>query len=260
MMRRILLLGLGLMCGVLTGCSSPSEPHGWFPLQPGYHWSYQVTERVSEAVEERFGDAEAVTATHIRRFDVETRAVASTDYFNDLLEGDSAPVFARYTSDGTRYFYSVTDEGVMQLGVQNLIEYRPRLRTEPLLTIPALDVLQHGISWNMPTRPYLLHSTQSHVAWNRASNGFELTFELVEEGITLATPAGRFDNCILLEGRALIGLYADPRLGYQEVEVTQKEWYAPGVGLVRLERNEPMDLAMFKGGSVQFELVSFRSP
>ena len=52
-------------------------------------------------------------------------------------------------------------------------------------------------------------------------------------------------------------MYVDPRLGYQDILLTQKEWYAPGVGLVKLIREEPLDLPMFKGGSIMMELEKY---
>ena len=258
MLPRWLLAAAAIL--ILYGCSRPTEPHDWFPLQPGLEWQYQVTEQS--------GDQKTVRRFSIETIDVrllgEFSAIENLD-LSDLVAATEArdaselEVFTRRSSDGTDYYYVAGEEGLLQLGKRTLIEKQPRWYSTARLVMPWLEEMVHGISWNLPTLPYLIHSTQGHVAWNRSSNGFELVYELVEEGITVETVAGTFDDCILLEGRALIGLYADPKLGYQEVEVVQREWYAKGVGLLRLEREEPLDMMMFKGGSLAFELIRFTS-
>ncbi|WP_221800048.1 hypothetical protein [Oceanobacter mangrovi] len=239
------LVGLALTV-LLGGCQSQQDS-SYFPLQPGYRWVYQVTESGPDLPEKQ-----------IRRFEIQTLEPQSNTRFVELT--DETQVFIRRTSDGTSYYYSRDDSGVYQLGKRNLIEKQPAVFAEPRLVMPPLDDLTNGYNWTLATRPYRIHSTRSHVAWNRALNGFDMTYELAGSDMTITTPAGRFEHCILLEGRAQVGLYADPRLGYQEVEVVQREWYAAGVGLVRFERDEPLDLEMFKGGSVRFELIALDRP
>jgi len=51
--------------------------------------------------------------------------------------------------------------------------------------------------------------------------------------------------------------YADASAGYQEILINHSEWYAPGVGLVKLERDEPLDTSIMKGGKVTMVLSSF---
>ncbi|MEZ5453663.1 MAG: hypothetical protein R3E93_12740 [Thiothrix sp.] len=73
-------------------------------------------------------------------------------------------------------------------------------------------------------------------------------------------PAGRFSFTALAcwsKVRRNLTLYADPRKGDSQVHVTTREWYAPGIGLVRLEREEPLDTDVYKGGKVTLELVEF---
>ena len=50
---------------------------------------------------------------------------------------------------------------------------------------------------------------------------------------------------------------ADARIGASEVPITQTEWYAPGVGLVLLEREEKLDTLQIVGGKVRMQLLSF---
>lgn len=240
--RLLALVWVGLFIWMISGCQQQPKADDYFPLNPGLSWSYQVT-----TISGQFRGVERLT---IENQQLETRS----DLGSDLT---TTPIAVRRTSDGTDYYLYRDNTGLYRAAKRTLIEKNPRLDTSPILVMPPLEEMRDGISWNVPTRPYLIHSTRSHVAWNRAMNPFDLTFELTSENERLELPGGTFEHCLKLEGRALIGLYADPKLGYQEVEVVQTEWYAPGVGLVKLVREEPLNLEMFTGGSKTIELVRF---
>ena len=60
-----------------------------------------------------------------------------------------------------------------------------------------------------------------------------------------------------VEGSAQLSLYSDARLGYQEIPIKTTEWYAPGVGLVKLVREEPLDTEVFEGGTITLALARF---
>jgi hypothetical protein len=70
-------------------------------------------------------------------------------------------------------------------------------------------------------------------------------------------PAGRFEKCLRLEGTGLLHVLADARVGASEVPVTHTEWYAPGVGLVKLVRSETLDTQAIVGGTITMELTAF---
>ena len=84
-----------------------------------------------------------------------------------------------------------------------------------------------------------------------------MSYRVASRDETVIVPAGKFEHCLLVEGDAKLTMFADPMTGYTDVPITTREWYAPGVGLVKLERTEPLDSSVFKGGSYVFELVGF---
>jgi len=45
--------------------------------------------------------------------------------------------------------------------------------------------------------------------------------------------------------------------GFVNVPVVQTEWYAPGVGLVKLERTETIGKSIYVGGKFSLDLESF---
>jgi hypothetical protein len=91
---------------------------------------------------------------------------------------------------------------------------------------------------------------------NNPLKSFVMSYRIAAEDETVVVPAGKFEHCLLVEGMATLTLFADPLTGYQDVSIKTREWYAPGVGLVKLERTEPLDTRVYKGGSYLFELVS----
>ena len=84
-----------------------------------------------------------------------------------------------------------------------------------------------------------------------------MSYRVASRDETVIVPAGKFEHCLLVEGEAKLTVFADPMTGYMDVPTTTREWYAPGVGLVKLERSEPLDSSVFKRGSYIFELVGF---
>jgi hypothetical protein len=235
------------VCAVilLSGCGQTDVPFDdYFPLEPGVHWEYQRTEIRG-------------TERKVSRFVVDNLDRRIIPELGDELA--TVPVTVRHTSDGTDYYLYADNTGVYRAGHRTLIEYYANPDPQPRLVLPAVDEFERGVSWNQTSRPYLLHSVQSHVAWNGSGNDITLSWEVITDDESVQVPAGKFEHCLRIEGRTTLGLYADPRLGYQEVPVSQVEWYAPGVGLVKLVRDEPLDLDMFKGGSLVMELVRFEN-
>jgi len=59
-------------------------------------------------------------------------------------------------------------------------------------------------------------------------------------------------------GVAVLRLFADPVSGRRDLPLATTEWYCRGVGLVRLERDEPAGSALLSGGKLTMELVDWR--
>ncbi len=70
-------------------------------------------------------------------------------------------------------------------------------------------------------------------------------------------PAGRFEHCleIAAQGRAFVR--TDRGNSEAEVQVAVREWYAPGVGLVRLERSETSSSPFLKPGRQVWALADY---
>lgn len=72
------------------------------------------------------------------------------------------------------------------------------------------------------------------------------TIETIDDVVTV--PAGRFERCIRVKGTAEVRLYTDPVAGWRDVPLVTTEWYAPGIGLVKLERIENLQNSPYMSG------------
>lgn len=224
----------------LGGCDKQISETDYFPLQEGLQWHYKVTKSLT-------GQRPST-----KEFQISNLGPAS-------LKGEYAgePVSIRHTSDGTDYYILQDDTGTYRIGKRTLIEYEPRFDEKLVRVLPNYKDLNTGRNWSSETKPYVLYSTPGYATNDPKKQRLIMTYELAATDEKVTVPAGIFENCIRVEGSAEFSLYADPRLGTQTIFITQTEWYAPGVGLIKLIRNEPMDLEMFKGGQIAFELARF---
>ena len=228
----------------LQGCESRQEPSVWFPLLEGKQWVYQETRL-------RAGEKS------VARLEVESRALPEFEQAAFARNGfEPEQVYVRHTSSGTDYYLAVSPEGIQRVAKRVIVESRARFDNTPRLVLPDAVDLGVGATWEIETQPYVLASTAAHIPWLPEANRFSLMYEIVDMDATVETVAGRFEHCIHVQAQAKISFYADPRLGYQDIQITQSEWYAKDVGLVKLVREEPLDLEMYQGGTLTLELIS----
>lgn len=238
MMFRVVVFFMVSM--TLFGCNEDIPKTEYFPLQEGVTWHYQVTRQL-------VGSQETLRSYHVEN---RGEAKLTNEYAED-------PVYIRHTSDGTDYYILQDDTGTYRIAERTLIEYKPRFENDIVRILPNLADLEVGRSWSVVTKPYTLHRNSSSSLPDPSEQKINMLFEISSVNDTVTMASGTFDNCLRIEGTAILSLYVDPRVGYQDIKITQTEWYAPGVGLVKLLREEPLDMPLFKGGSILFELTEF---
>lgn len=226
---------------ILAGCSADIPDTDYFPLQKGVVWEYQVNELFGSRESQREFSIENLGETQFKEGEV---------FSEDLIS-------VRHTSDGTDYYILKDDTGVYRAARRTLIEYKPRFEKSLVRILPNNKDLEVGRSWTVPTKPYALHATASFAVPDPRKRDINLQFEIKSVTDTVEVPAGTFERCIRVEGTTVLTLYVDPKLGYQDIPITQTEWYAPGVGLVKLIREEPLNMELFKGGLISYELSRF---
>jgi hypothetical protein len=83
-----------------------------------------------------------------------------------------------------------------------------------------------------------------------------MDYRIAQVDDTIEVAAGRFTKVIRVEGSAQIRLHVDAVQGVRMVEIKHTEWYAPGVGLVKLLRDEALEASYISGGKMTLELLA----
>ena len=74
---------------------------------------------------------------------------------------------------------------------------------------------------------------------------------------TVTTAAGRFDGCLLVVGHGVAWVRTDRGNSSAEVRVETREWYAPGLGPVRVERSETSHSTFLIDGRETWDLLDY---
>lgn len=225
-----------LMCGavLVSACGGKPSPE-YFPLNPGLRWDYAVHEQ-SPVIDE-------VRPMTLRNLDTATR--------------EDVRYARRLASDGNEYWLTTSDTAVLRSGIRTAIDFEPRMDEQARIVMQLPPTLDQA--WEMETRPYILERIEPFRErfFQDESKKIELRMQVAALDDVVEVPAGRFERCLRLEGSGVLNVLADARIGASEVPVTHTEWYAPGVGLVKLVREEKLDTTQIVGGTIRMELVRF---
>ena len=116
-----------------------------------------------------------------------------------------------------------------------------------------------GTQWRSTTTAYLLQRRQDFPREVRYTNpSIPMNYTIEAAGERLETPVGAFEGCLRVKGVAEVKVFADPVVGWRDMMLTTREWYCPGVGLARLEREEPGHTTFISGGRLTMELTDYR--
>ena len=153
-------------------------------------------------------------------------------------EIDGELVYRRESLDGTNLFYKITDEGIYYLGsvANELVD--PKLSSFQSLVIPY---------------PLILNKKWQQVTHTEVPMEVEiLSFQDI-----VNVPAGQFDKCMKVVMTGSSYKDAGNYVGLTLVSVEQTNWYAPGVGLVKMERLEKTQSEALDKGTLSVELTHF---
>ena len=219
---------------LLAACSAPPSPE-YFPLESGLRWEYSVHEK-NPLVDK------------VERLSLRNR---------NVQEREGQHYFRRLASDGNEYWLTVNEGSLQRAGLRTAIDFEPRMDAQPrtVLQLPPAT----GQAWEVETRPYILERAEPFRERFSQDDSKRIVLRMQVAALddVVEVPAGKFERCLRLEGTGLLNVLADARIGASEVPVTHTEWYAPGVGLVKLVRTEPLDTQQIVGGTVTMELLSF---
>ena len=231
MRRTALLLAAA---AALSACSKPPGSE-LFPLDGGHRWTYSVR-----------SELEKITG------ETETRVLRNLG--RDGLADGSA--WHRRSEDGVDYWLRSDETGIFRVASKTDLDDEPKKDPAPRYVLKA--PLAVGTAWQAPTTAYLLRRRQEFPPEIRHSHpSIPMNYTIEALGEAVKTPAGDFNGCLRVRGIATLRLFADPVVGWKDMPLTTREWYCPGVGLVKLVREEPANSTFLAGGTLTMELTQW---
>lgn len=223
----------------LQACGNGAHEGGYFPLTPGGQWQYRLERTTMDG----------------------TRQLRHALSVIEPAANEPAELRTRVTLDGQRYIYRITDDGIYRVGVQHKRGPRAADESQPQMVMPALPRLDQ--QWRGRSQTSLLES--SAAPWEtlyRVQVLLDMRYRIAALDAEVTTPAGEFEHCVLIEGEGKGHTDADlgSGVGLTPISVTTREWYAPGVGLVRMERHEQTTAKALSAGSLVMELDTWSQP
>ncbi|MBI5717710.1 MAG: hypothetical protein HZC37_08490 [Burkholderiales bacterium] len=224
---------------VLAACDGVGRAEGYFPLAAGHRWEY---------------DQRIEWENHVVEHET---LVLSTEGRESAPGLDGGPAWRRRSASGVDYWLRSDETGTYRVAMKSDLE--AQARPDPARRYVLKAPFAVGTQWQATTTAYLLRRRQEFPREIRHTHpAVPMAYVIEAVGEHVATRAGRFDECLRVRGEAKLRLFADPVQGWRDLPLTTLEWYCKGVGLVRLERDEPATSTFLSGGKLVLELMSWR--
>ncbi len=220
----------------LTSCTQPKPaPDDYFPLDAGHTWTYRVTTYLDDNI----AKTEAL--------EIKARAAEN-------MGGD--PAHRRHTSDGIDYWLRSDKTGIYRIASRNPLD-RFAQADEPHRYVLQRPY-QIGTQWANATTAYALQRrSEVPKEIRRTHKPFPMTYTIAAMDEKVTVPAGTFERCMRVEGKAAVRLYVDAQFAWRDIPLTTQEWYCPGVGLAKVDRIEPSPSRFMVSGRVTLELTDW---
>jgi hypothetical protein len=218
-----------LGCLLLAGHARAADAPDVFPANPGRWWYYSTFVKVLDEQRRQ------------RMF------VANVGF-------DGRTLLQR-RQGGWDHLYAIEEDGVSHQAYVNRRAGGRDAREAFATLLPLPPVV--GASWQYRSRLRLIEA-RTFAADDRLGNRHlpvDLSASVAATDATVEVPAGRFHDCVQVEATGLTLVPADRGNLEVEVRVTQTEWYAPGVGLVKTMRAETADSPFLRSGEYVQELL-----
>ena len=219
----------------LAAACERNDRGSYYPLESGRWWQYTTTTVVlDEPVEQKLLIANLGTGK---------------------LEGRIVNV-QRVQRGLFRYFVD-NDDGVARVAARS--ENAPITKFDPpQIVIPGMR--EAGTKFTIRSGLRVIESRT--FARQDKLRPRKIPIELLArvDGIddVVETPAGIFEHCLRIVSEGSTFVRVDRGNASAEVTVTQSDWYAPGIGLVKSERTEQSDSTFLKSGNYLQVLERYR--
>ena len=220
-----------LACVLLLGSGCSRSDRSYYPTDTGRWWYYETR-------------AEVRSETSRQRL------------FVSNLKREGERLIQRRQA-GQQHVYSITPEGLQHEGFsEGGASDTSAVQATQHLVLPAKPEPKQ--QWVFKSRLRVIDSRtfapEDRLARLPLNLDMQATVAAVDD--TVKVPAGRYTQCVRVDSKGKMNVPVDHAQSFVEVIAEQSEWYAPGVGLVRLERKERSDSTFLQNGSYVQELLT----
>ncbi len=171
-------------------------------------------------------------------------------------EIDNDQVFVRKVNDEILYLYKPEKEGIRRVGVRRKRDIKTSLKKEDYFVLRY--PLEKGTSWQQETITGVLEVVIAPFRRHYAlKTPVPMTYTITSTEERVKVPAGHFSGCIQIKGKGVTRVQAEKTIGIVDVTVESSDWYCPGVGLVKSQREERTSSTILVKGDFLKELESF---
>jgi hypothetical protein len=223
-----------LLCMLAAvGCGGNGAGTGYYPLDAGRWWYYAVDETVLD----------------------EHRANRYLALNTGRAGNSSEPVQVQMMQTRSADFLRARGAGV-----ERIARLRPGMRgpmpdEQPRIVLP--ETLAAGTTWQVQSTLALIESRTFEPRDRIIPRKLPVALTKRIEDLDATVSAGdrRYEHCLLVLGEGRLPIPTDRGNSTADVSVATREWYAPNVGLVKLERDETSDSTFLKPGRQRWELL-----
>lgn len=196
----------GALLLLLCACDRPAA--GYFPVTPGYEWNYEIRRSMPPL-------EGLITQKSIVR-SLRPDTVGADRYY------------PRIYANGRKYFYTRSTEGISRKSPDSD-------SVERVIGYP----LSVGTQWSSTARLQLFDLPKKlEDGWNGLSRYMSMDYTITSLDESVNVPAGRYSRCLRIDAVGFLDLPQRIMLGIRIIKVEQTQWYAPGVGLIKMTRRE----------------------
>ena len=191
---------------LLCACDRPAA--GYFPVEPGYEWNYDVSRTIPPL--------QGLVTQKIIVRNLRPRIEGGNTYYPKIY------------ANGRTYFYTRSTEGISRMSPGDD-------SVEQVIGFP----LSEGTTWSSTARLQLFDLPKKlEDGWNELSRYMTMDYTITGLDETVNVPAGHFSRCLRIDAVGFLDLPQRIMLGIRSFKVEQTQWYAPEVGLVKMTRRE----------------------
>lgn len=191
----------------------------YYPLKEGMSWEYRIDKSQTQDIE-----------------NFAPRDMGGIEVIPQKIENSAGTAFHFVTKD---------KDGIYTYA------YQAPSATEPKV-LPEADYILKN-----PLKPGKSWEESASVQLLLESIPYAMVYLVESKSETVTVPAGTFENCLLIKGSGLA--QSDKgALGIIKISITEDNWYAPGVGLVKSVRKQSGNHVLAGSGETLVQLLSWK--